>query len=275
MHDQECIEFLQWALPRLGLRWPGFRKVRRQVCRRIQERIRQTGLAGVASYRDCLERQPDEWRILNDCCVVTISRFYRDRGVYQGLEERVLPALAGRCAAAGENRLGVWSAGCASGEEPFSLALLWHQRLAARFPHLVFDLTATDSQPDLLARARRACYRRSSLRELPAPWIEEGFLEHADEWCLKDRFRQGVSFICHDVADDPPGGIFDLVLCRNLVFTYFTVERQRQFLRVLIPRLAGGAALVVGSHESLPAGVREFGPWPGAPSVWRFASTGR
>lgn len=270
MHDQECIEFLRWALPRLGLRWRGFRKVRRQVCRRIQDRIRALGLSGVTSYRALLAWQTEEWRHLSGCCVITISRFYRDQGVYQGLAEKVLPVLAARRAAAREDSLRVWSAGCASGEEPYSLVFVWSMLMAGRFPGMDLDIVATDSQSELLARARRACYRRSSLRELPASWSDKGFVVRGDEWCMKDHFRQGVRFLRHDVADEPPPGTFDLVLCRNLVFTYFTPERQQQFLRQLIPRLADGAALVVGAHEALPPGRRGFSAWPGASCTWCF-----
>jgi hypothetical protein len=79
MQDAECVALLRWALPRLGLRWPGFRKVRRQVCKRINRRIKELGLADVAAYREHLERVPEEWPRLDALCRITISRFYRDR----------------------------------------------------------------------------------------------------------------------------------------------------------------------------------------------------
>jgi chemotaxis protein methyltransferase CheR len=77
--DAECVDFLQWALPRLGLRWQGFRKVRRQVCRRVARRIAELGLADADAYRLYLERNPQEWDALAELCRVTISRFWRDR----------------------------------------------------------------------------------------------------------------------------------------------------------------------------------------------------
>src|SRR5438477_9810042 len=121
----DCVEFLQWALPRLRMRWDGFRKVRRQVCRRIERRSRELGLTDLAAYRDYLERRPDEWARLDALCRVTISRFYRDRETFAALEQEVLPALA-----RGGAEIEVWSAGCASGEEPYTLALLWKLELA-------------------------------------------------------------------------------------------------------------------------------------------------
>jgi len=89
--NTECVAFLQWALPQMRMRWPGFRKVRRQVCRRIGQRLRELGLPNLTAYRACLQRNPAEWQILDGACRITISRFYRDRGVFGSLEKTVLP----------------------------------------------------------------------------------------------------------------------------------------------------------------------------------------
>lgn len=75
MKDTECVEFLQWALPRLHMRWQGFRKVRGQVCKRIGRRIRELNLGEGADYRTYLESHPAEWSVLDDLCRITISRF--------------------------------------------------------------------------------------------------------------------------------------------------------------------------------------------------------
>ena len=89
MKDTECVEFLRWALPRLHLSWPGFRKVRRQVCRRVERRRQELGLADVAAYRARLEERAEEWAVLDGLCRVTISRFYRDRGLWDFLERDI------------------------------------------------------------------------------------------------------------------------------------------------------------------------------------------
>lgn len=94
MRDEACVRFLQWCLPPLRKRWPGFRKVRGQVCKRIDRRLRQLGLAGPDPYRAYLETHPEEWAVLDGLCRVTISRFYRDRDVFDVLGEEVLPTLA-------------------------------------------------------------------------------------------------------------------------------------------------------------------------------------
>jgi chemotaxis protein methyltransferase CheR len=250
--DAECVDFLQWALPRLGLRWQGFRKVRRQVCRRVSRRIAELGLGGADAYRSYLEHKAQEWDALAGLCRVTISRFWRDRAVFEALRDVVLPALGPSVSA--------WSAGCASGEEPYSLVL------AAAEARVEIHVVATEVDPVLLERARRACYPKSSLRDLPANLRARAF-EHG---CLRPEYRERVDFLRHDVRDGAPGGPFDLTLCRNLVFTYYADELQREIGRDLACSLRVDGALVVGAHEALPDGLDGVAPWPRAHGVYRY-----
>jgi len=253
VNDRECVAFLQWALPRLGMRWAGFRKVRRQVCRRIRRRVRELGLADAGAYRAYLEGEPQEWR--------------RDRGVFEGLEREVFPALARADGGAGV--LACLSVGCASGEEPYSLVLSWMLGFARRRAAPAIAVTALDSHPVMLARARRACYSPGTLKELPAAWRGEAFDARGGELCLRERFRDKVELVSGDVRDGVPGGPYRLVLCRNLVFTYFEESLQRKILGDLHTHMHEGAALVVGAHEQLPEPSAGFVPWSGARSVYR------
>jgi chemotaxis protein methyltransferase CheR len=264
MRDAECVRFLQGALPRLRLRWAGYRKVRGQVCKRLGRRLAELGLADLAAYEDFLEGHPSEWARLDGMCRVTISRFYRDRGVFDFLGEVVLPELA---RAAGERELRCWSAGCASGEEPYTLALVRH--FAAGRPGASFSVVATDSDPHLLERAEAAVYEPSSLKDLPESWKRECFEPARDGFRLRDSFRAPVDFRRCDVRDEMPDGPFDLILCRNLVFTYFEDTLQREVLSRMTDRLIRGGALVVGIHESLPAGEHRLGAWNDRAGVYR------
>jgi chemotaxis protein methyltransferase CheR len=250
MTDDECVAFLQWALPRLRLRWAGFRKVRRQVCRRIVGRQAQLGV-GVAAYRARLEADPAEWPVLERLCRVTISRFWRDRGLFEALRDEVLNALGPDVVA--------WSAGCASGEEAYSLVL------AADEAGVRLRVLATDVDPVLLERARRASYPESSLRELPSDLRLHAF----EAGRLRPEYRARVEFVRHDVRTGSPDGPFDLVLCRNLVFTYFDEELQREVGGRLTPALRPGGALVVGAHETLPQGLEGLVPWLSSIGVYR------
>jgi len=270
--DTDCVRFLQWALPRLRLHWPGFRRVRGIVCKRVARRLRALGLADLDAYRALLEREPAEWSALEALCAIPVSRFWRDRAVFAALERVVLPGLAQAARTAGRATLDCWSAGCAGGEEPWSLALLWHARLAPRFPGLELRALATDLDAAQLARAERGCYRPSSLKELP-PELREYAFEHSDRLlCLRPALRAGIEFACRDIRGEPPERSFDLILCRNLVLTYFEPSLGLEVMQRIIGRLRAGGALVVGLHEDLPAGLEaSLAPWPDARAVWRAA----
>jgi chemotaxis protein methyltransferase CheR len=237
--------------------------VRGQVCKRVARRLRELGLPDFGAYRAHLETHPDEWRMLDGLCRITISRFYRDRAVFACLEHEVLPALA-RSAAAGGGGLAAWSAGCASGEEPYTLALIWELVLAPAYPELDLEILATDLDSTLLERARTGCYDWGSLRELPEDWRRRGFDRENQLFRLRPELRRRVTLLQHDVRERAPGGPFDLVLCRNLAFTYFERELQEEVCATLAGCLRPGGALVLGAHESLPDPAAAFLPWPGA-----------
>jgi chemotaxis protein methyltransferase CheR len=266
MRDSECIDFLQQMLPRLRFQWKGFRKVRKQVCKRIDRRIRELGLADTGAYRDHLESEPGERALLDGLCRVTISRFYRDKGVFGCIGKRLLPELAEEA----ENKyVRIWSAGCASGEEAYTLSLIWRVALAGRFEGVRLKIVATDSDPVMLSRGQKGCYRRSSLKALPEAWIESAFIAVRDTYCLDDGYRKGVHFLRQDIRTEMPEGPFDMVLCRNLVFTYFDAALQRELLAKIGKRVRLGGFLVVGTHESLPEGVEGFERVEGVPGVYR------
>jgi chemotaxis protein methyltransferase CheR len=267
LKDAECIEFLQWALPRLRLRWPGFRKVRRQICRRVTQRLLELGLSGLDAYRTRLEEDPDEWKQLDALCHITISRFYRDRGVFDFLGRTVLPALAEQTE--GRAVLRAWSAGCASGEEAYTLALVWRLAVGRAFPDIDLNVLATDVDEKVLRRAAAAAYPESSLRELPEVWRNAAFARCGEVYCLRDEFRSSVTVRSHDLRTAPPSGPFDLVLCRNVAFTYFDLDLQLEVVERLAACTRPGGALVLGTRETLPQDASGFQPWSAGLRVHR------
>jgi chemotaxis protein methyltransferase CheR len=256
MSEPECTAFLQWALPRLNLRWAGFRKVRGQVCKRLERRIRTLGMTGFGEYRVRLKTDPDEWAVVDAACRITISRFCRDRRVFETIRDHVLPGMA-RKAEEERRHATCWSVGCGSGEEPYTVRLLWDRHTATRAP---LSIVGSDVDAALLARAHHGCYSAGSLREVPRELVVSGFEEKHGLFCIRERHRHGIVFTKHDVRSAPIPGSFDLILCRNLVFTYFEVSLQREVLRRLLLRLRPGGWLVVGAHERLPEATRSIEP---------------
>jgi chemotaxis protein methyltransferase CheR len=258
MRDEDCVGFLQWCLPRLNLRWPGYRKVRRTVCKRARRRLREIGLSDLEGYRAYLRDHPEEWARLDAFCRIPISRFYRDRGVFDELGRRILPDLAEAASAGGARGLRCWCAGCASGEEVYTLRIIWDLSVRPIQPRVRFEILGTDADAALLARAEAARYPRGSLKDLPAAWLEAAFTREGDAFSLRSEFRRDVTFREQDIRRAQPDGPFDLILCRNLAFTYFAGEQQRAVLRAIRARLAADGFLMIGGHERLPAGAGDL-----------------
>jgi chemotaxis protein methyltransferase CheR len=252
MADADLVAFLQWALPRLGLRWPGYRKVRGTVRKRLNHRLRELNLSDLGDYRCHLEAHPAEWGALREICLITISRFYRDRAVFDRLRRVVLPELARLARGRSESELRCWSAGCASGEEPYTLKILWELGISEGRTHVPLRIVATDADEAVLARARAACYGLGSLKDLPLELRDRAFTRQGDQLRVRDELRQGIEFRQEDLTAQMPAGPFHLILCRNLAFTYFDEPLQHEILGRMAGRLVDGGYLVVGAHEALP-----------------------
>lgn len=252
MHQEQCAAFLKWAMPRLGLSWTGFAHCHRQVCKRLHRRVMELGLSGFAAYRDYVLDHDTEWEAVDACCRVTVSRFYRDKEVFDRIASEILPQLAKAARARGGSLVRAWSAGCGAGEEPFSLMLAWRFGGAARVPGMGIEIVATDIDDTQIARARGGCYPAGALREVPPGWVKRAFVKSGPLLCLRPDYREGVEFMRQDIRANAPKGPFDLILCRNLAFTYFDETQQHQILRLLAGELAPGGALIIGRREQLP-----------------------
>jgi len=113
----------------------------------------------------------------------------------------------------------------------------------------------------MIERGERACYRLSSLRNLPTGWLSKAFVQRNDEYLLKQHFKEDVTFSRIDVRKEAPAGLFHIVFCRNLVFTYFDTGLQQSVLQRLYDTIAPGGVLITGTHERIPYEKTGFKPW--------------
>jgi chemotaxis protein methyltransferase CheR len=270
MRDADCIAFLQWALPHLDLRWQGFRKVHGQVCKRLKRRMKTLGLADIAAYHARLEADPDEWTVLDGLCHITISRFFRDSRIFEALAVRVLPEIAAR-AAREQREARFWTAGCASGEESYTLKIVWDLGVSSVHSGIGCSIIATDVDRAMLDRAHKGCYPRGSLCELPEAFITQAFEQAGDLHCVKPKHREGVKILNQDLRLEAPEGLFDLILCRNVAFTYFERPLQEKVLRRLVEHLYDRGYLAIGANERLPQDVDGLVPLPGVPEIFKYA----
>jgi len=234
--------FLAETLPPLGLA-PGA-LVRRNIRRRVVRRMESLGIHDFRSYRALLRGDPGEWEFLRPLLTVTISRFFRNRRVFETVASDVLSPLAAK-----GNPVCAWSAGCASGEEAFTLRILWEE-LPGRKPDL--SILATDIDEECLKRAGKGLYPESSLREVPGKISDRYFREEEKRYRLRDDVIRSVTFRRHDLLCEAPPGGFDLVLCRNSAFTYFSVPRRIATACAISGAVVPGGCLVLGRTEKLP-----------------------
>ncbi len=235
----------------MQLRWEGFKKVRGQVCKRIKKRLHRLNLDNYFQYRNYLENNPDEWEELEPLTHISISRFFRDKRSWEVLGDRILPELAERARQEGR-ALRCWSAGCASGEEPYSFIMLWDRKVAHKFPGLPLDIIATDADNHLLKRAGRAGYTAGSLKNVPEEWVNKYFDKTDSVYHLMEEYRDRVRLEKQDIKETMPRGNFDIIFCKNLAGMYFEKDLAVKIFKKISRKMNKGGYLLLGNHEEFP-----------------------
>jgi len=213
------------------------------------------------------KKNPKRRRLVEKLMAVSISRFFRDRKLWETMERHVLPAMI----AEGKQETKVWSAGCASGEEIYSFRILWEEwaRNRDRTPKL--ELWATDMNPELIDRARTGVYSSSSLKEVPEEWRSKYFSPvKANRWAISDLLKEGIHWKVHNLlVHEPPSIGFQIIFLRNNLLTYYKVETLRPALAKLIETLSPSGFLMIGVHENLPREFTELAPFPHHPNIFQ------
>jgi len=240
-------EFLKEVAPSLGLQWRRFQ--RRGIRRKVEDRIVQVGLSHFEDYLSKVKNDPAEQSHVSKILAVTISRFFRDKEVFDTIGTSVLPTIL-------KNRekgdLKIWSIGCANGEEPYSFSILWEEKFGRRWSPISLSILATDIHERLLERAQEGKYKRSSLKEVPEEIFQKYFKVENGFYVLDPSIRGSVEFRRHDITYEEPFSGMDIILCRNLAFTYFSKETQISVLKRVSDSLKEMGYLVIGWDESLP-----------------------
>ncbi|MBI2553889.1 MAG: hypothetical protein HYV92_05575 [Candidatus Rokubacteria bacterium] len=256
LSPEVCHQARALIASRLGLDFPESRQA--DLERGLIRACRASSVLGPEAYLAWLAALPDEsleWRRLASHLTVGETYFFRDRALFEALEHQVLPSLMATRRAEGTRRLRLWSAGCATGEEPYSLGILV-DRLIPDGPDWALTILATDINAEALEKARRGCYREWSFRETPQGIRDRYFHRRGGEtFELDARIRRMVTFAPLNLAEDGYPSVvtntsaMDLILCRN-VLMYFTREAQRQTAVRLRRGLVTGGWLVVSPSEA-------------------------
>jgi chemotaxis methyl-accepting protein methylase len=226
------------------------------VRRRIAVRMRACGVHSYTDYQAILDTSPAEYERLRDALTINVTRFYRNADTWNLLRRDLIPRLC----AAGSSQIRIWSAGCSSGEEAYTIAILAAEHLertgrAGDLGRLVVDATDVDRQS--LERAEAARYRRENLAEMPPELVTRYLQPAGQELEVVARVRARVFVRRVDLGSAlPPNREYDMVVCRN-VLIYFDRPMQERLFQIFTDSLAPGGYLVLGKVETLLGSVRE------------------
>ncbi|HEY8693696.1 MAG TPA: CheR family methyltransferase [Chloroflexota bacterium] len=242
-----CADFLEEVRIQRGIDFNAYK--RPTIRRRLQRRFAAVGVASLADYRAYVEGQPNELDHLIRSFLIKVTEFFRDEELFEYLQEHLLPQLILDARKRG-NELRLWSAGCATGQESYSLAMLLAEVLGNELERFAIRVFATDLDPAAVAYARRGIYPPSAISEMPREMLERYFTVVEGEYEVKKRIRSLLVFGQHDLGQRAPFPNIDLALCRN-VLMYFTPELQKRALQLFAFSLRDEGYLALGKAETI------------------------
>jgi two-component system CheB/CheR fusion protein len=254
--DPKFEALLQFLQQSRGFDFTGYK--RQSLMRRVARRMQELELQTYDDYRDRLEVDQGEFALLFDTILINVTSFFRDAPAWDFLASEVLPALL--AAKKPDERVRVWSAGCASGEEAFSIAILLAEAMGAEAFRERVKIYATDVDEHALSQGRLASYSPKDLEPV-APELRERYFERANgRFQFRADLRRSVIFGRHDLMQDAPISRLDLLVCRN-VLMYFNAEAQARILTKFHFALNGGQGyLFLGRAEMLLTHAQLFTP---------------
>jgi two-component system, chemotaxis family, CheB/CheR fusion protein len=244
--DRALRSFLAFVRERGGIDFGTYK--RGTIQRRLQRRMIASGTGDLADYRRHLEEHPEEFARLTSSFLIKVTEFFRDPELFDHLRETIVPEIVDGARQA-KRELRIWSAGCATGEEAYSLAMLVAEALGDDVGRLGVRIFATDLDLDAIAFARRGTYAASVVSDVPEELLSRWFTKTGDRYEVSKQLRGMTVFGQHDLGQRAPFPRVDLALCRN-VLIYFTPELQRRALQLFAFSLREGGYLVLGKSES-------------------------
>ena len=250
-----------------GFDFTGYK--RSTLNRRINRRIAVVGLATYAEYRDYLELEPEEFSQLFDSMLINVTSFFRDPLAWQALRERVIPELLS--AKAAKTPIRVWSAGCATGEEAYTLAMVLAEAMGADQFRERVKIYATDLDEDALKQARAGTYEATALADVPEELVDTYFERAGTRRAFRRDLRRQVIFGRNDLTRDAPISRVDLLAARNTLM-YFNAETQASIVRRFHFALSYPGYLFLGKAEMLLNDPDRFQPVDLRKRLFRKAS---
>ena len=243
--DADFEGLLEFLKEERGFDFTGYKRA--SLMRRVQRRMAEVGVTSFEGFHDHLMVHPEEFTPLFNTILINVTSFFRDREAWLHLLDEVLPAILARRAG---QPIRVWSAGCASGEEAYTLAIVLSEALGAEDFKARVKIYATDVDEEALAVARLAAYSERDLQAVPEEWREKYFRRQGDRYVFDKELRRSVIFGRNDLVQDAPISHVDVLACRNTLM-YFNAETQARILQRMHFALRPDGVIFLGKAEML------------------------
>jgi two-component system CheB/CheR fusion protein len=245
------------------------------VYRRIERRMGLHELTSIAHYVRYLRENPQESELLFKELLIGVTSFFRDPGVWEDLRDNAIPDLLAAHPEGGTLR--AWTVGCSTGEEAFSLAIVFKEALKKLKPakHYALQIFATDLDKDAIDKARVGLYPDNISADVSEQRLREFFVkyEHGG-YCVKKEIRETVIFAPQNLVMHPPFTKLDFVTCRNLLI-YLDAELQKKLMPLFHFSLNPNGILLLGSSETIGVATELFAPLPGKSRLYRRLDSAR
>jgi two-component system, chemotaxis family, CheB/CheR fusion protein len=251
--NQGLEDLLAFIRDSRGFDFTGYK--RSSLRRRIRKRMTDVGMDDFVDYRDRLESSAEEFRHLFDTILINVTGFFRDAEAWSFLQSDIVPGLVASLDPSEEIR--VWSAGCSSGEEAYSLAIIFAEILGTEAYLKRVKIYGTDVDEDALRDARTGLYSSNALKGLPGDLRQKYFEPSGTQFAFRPDLRRRVIFGRHDITSDAPISRLNLLVCRNTMM-YFNVETQSQIIERFHFALQEGSHLFLGKAEMLLSDGNRF-----------------
>jgi two-component system CheB/CheR fusion protein len=252
-----------------GFDFTGYKRA--SLARRVCRRMSTVGIPDYAEYIDHLQVNSEEFNALFNTILINVTSFFRDSDAWEYLRTEIVPAMLAERSPRDSVR--IWSAGCASGEEAYSLAMVFAEALGVeRFRQRV-KIYATDVDEEALAQARLATYPEAAMETVPPELVSRYFERQGNQYVFRKDLRRSVIFGRNDLVQDAPISRIDLLVCRNTLM-YFNAETQAKILSRLHFALAMRGLLFLGKAEMLLSHTRIFDPVDLKRRLFRKTSSG-
>ncbi len=255
VRDEEFESLVAFIRDERGFDFTGYKRPSLQ--RRITKRMQDVGVESFAEYQSRLEGEDGEFVRLFDTILINVTSFFRDEVAWDFLGDEILPGLL---EAKGDGEpIRVWSTGCATGEEAYTLAMVLAERLGAEAFRSRIKIYATDVDEDALAQGRHASYEEKAVEAVPEPLRQKYFERVNSSFVFRSDLRRSVIFGRHDLIHDPPISRVDVLVSRNTLM-YFDTETQEQILRSFHFALRDHGVLFLGKAEAIANRSQLFAP---------------